>query len=285
MSLDAKNKTGLCEWVYLLDTYKHIAFNVRADRPRSDGYFTPIQDRAHGYRHVVICEPHPCQLENWNVEFLKQYDSCVTYNKSFIEKHKHELNLHLMYGHPAANNYYVLDSHLSYEEKIKGVCFINRGYPLRVKVLNELNVEPYLVKHVFSKEPWGDVHYRGFQGGGIPSSCDTLALINKYLFRVCFEYTYDPFYANGFVTERITDCFKAKTIPIYLGCSNIEEFVPRELFVDYRDFNFDNAALSDYLLSFPKSKYIDMVDAAYEWVKTCRIGNIDDLEVILRGLK
>lgn len=286
MSLDNKVCNRLkCEFLYLIETYPHIAFNLHADRPRSNGYFPPIQDRAHGFRHIVLCEPICTMADQWDINVLKQFDSCVTYNKLFIEKYKNEMTFHLMCGHPADGNLFTLDSFLSYDEKVQGVCFLNRSTALRVKTFNKLDIAPRLVKHVYNRIGWGGEHYQGFKGDGIPLSYDTLKLINKYLFRICFESIYDPFWSNGYVTGKIIECFKAKTVAVYLGCYNIEEFVPTELFIDYRQFNFDNAALSKYLLSFSKERYIEMTEAAYEWTKTCRLGSIEDLEVILKQLK
>ena len=40
----------------------------------------------------------------------------------------------------------------------------------------------------------------------------------------------------GYMTEKIWDSFKAKTVPVYWGASNIEEYVPKNCFIDYRDF-------------------------------------------------
>ena len=54
---------------------------------------------------------------------------------------------------------------------------------------------------------------------------------------------------------------------------------------DFRQFNFGYAALADYLLSFPQDKWEYMTEEAFEFEKTCRIGNIEDIEKILEGLE
>ena len=41
---------------------------------------------------------------------------------------------------------------------------------------------------------------------------------------------------KGYVTEKIFDCIYAGTIPLYLGASNIESLVPRDVYVDCRQF-------------------------------------------------
>jgi hypothetical protein len=41
---------------------------------------------------------------------------------------------------------------------------------------------------------------------------------------------------DGYVSEKIFDCFFAGTIPIYLGAPDIERYVPPETFIDLRQF-------------------------------------------------
>ncbi len=40
----------------------------------------------------------------------------------------------------------------------------------------------------------------------------------------------------GYITEKIWDSFKARSIPIYWGASNIEEYIPINTFIDFRKF-------------------------------------------------
>ena len=84
------------------------------------------------------------------------------------------------------------------------------------------------------------------------------------------------------MTERLFNAFKSKTIPIYYGCYNIESHVPSSLFIDYRECNKEN--LINRLVNMSKQEYIDMTEKAYEWVQTCKIGNIEDLETIIKEL-
>ena len=42
---------------------------------------------------------------------------------------------------------------------------------------------------------------------------------------------------NGYFTEKITDCMMLKTIPIYWGCSNINELIPDGCYVSINNMN------------------------------------------------
>lgn len=58
----------------------------------------------------------------------------------------------------------------------------------------------------------------------------------------------------GYITEKIWDSFKAKTLPVYWGASNIEEYVPKNCFIDYRDF-LDFEKLFIFLSNITESEY------------------------------
>jgi hypothetical protein len=57
-------------------------------------------------------------------------------------------------------------------------------------------------------------------------------VLREYKFVFCFENTTFP----GFVTEKIFDSMIAGSIPIYYGASDVQEQVPKDCFIDYRDF-------------------------------------------------
>ena len=111
------------------------------------------------------------------------------------------------------------------------------------------------------------------------SHINHLFTINQYRYCACFEGTYDPMWSSGFITERILNCFRAKTMPIYIGCYEIEKYVPPHFFIDFRKYwkglgqprEYDR--LSADLLLMGRKQYEDTVEEAYEWVQTCHIGS------------
>jgi len=61
---------------------------------------------------------------------------------------------------------------------------------------------------------------------------DKISKMSNYKFAICFE---NGAYKGG-VSEKIIDCFLSGVIPVYLGATNIEEFVPVDTFIDVRLF-------------------------------------------------
>jgi hypothetical protein len=59
-------------------------------------------------------------------------------------------------------------------------------------------------------------------------------VIKNYKFCFCYENMGNQ---RGYITEKIFDALVGGAIPIYLGATNIEEYVPKTCFIDRRDFS------------------------------------------------
>ena len=80
---------------------------------------------------------------------------------------------------------------------------------------------------------------------------DKIELLSNFRYCLCFENLTD---VPGFITEKIFDCFKAKCVPVYWGASDIEKHIPKNCFIDFRDFK-SYRKLLNYLDLMPESKY------------------------------
>lgn len=70
--------------------------------------------------------------------------------------------------------------------------------------------------------------------GPIDGSWDEkVAKASNYRFALCFENNASQ---PGYVSEKILDCFCARCVPIYYGSRGIERRIPRDCFIDFRDF-------------------------------------------------
>lgn len=72
--------------------------------------------------------------------------------------------------------------------------------------------------------------FRPSYKGSIDSKID---ILKKYKFAICFENATN---INGYITEKIFDCFFAGCVPIYWGATNIESLIPSDCYIDYRIF-------------------------------------------------
>jgi hypothetical protein len=89
-------------------------------------------------------------------------------------------------------------------------------------------------------------------------------VLERYRFNIAFENVRD---IPGYITEKILDSFLGSCVPVYWGAPNVTDFIPKDCFVDFRDYqNFE--ALHAGLSTMSDSEYL---------------GYLDRIEAFLRG--
>jgi hypothetical protein len=92
---------------------------------------------------------------------------------------------------------------------------------------------------------------------------EKLTTLAHYRYSLCLENSV----FEGYVSEKIFDCFFSGTIPVYLGAPDIGRLVPREAFVDLRDFR-DYRDLEVFLDGLDESSQRRYLEAAAEFVRS-----------------
>ena len=93
---------------------------------------------------------------------------------------------------------------------------------------------------------------------------DKLGVLSKYKFSFCFENIKDM---NGYITEKIFDCFFAGVVPIYIGASNIDKYVPSKCFIDYRQFESIEQVV-DFANNIGEEQYIEYQNNAIDFLNS-----------------
>jgi hypothetical protein len=91
----------------------------------------------------------------------------------------------------------------------------------------------------------------------------------NYKYCICFENEYSP----GYISEKIFDAFFAGTVPVYLGASNIEQYIPPQCFIDMRKFN-DFSELIFFLRNIDEKQYARYIEAGEAFIKSETFNNI-----------
>lgn len=68
------------------------------------------------------------------------------------------------------------------------------------------------------------------------NSPEIINVFNQYKFILCIENSY----SNGYITEKIFNCYFANSIPLYKGSPDVMRFLNGGSFVDLRQFNWIN---------------------------------------------
>jgi len=98
-----------------------------------------------------------------------------------------------------------------------------------------------------------DLYGFGWEGwllwkGTVPNKWD---IYKNYKFSICYENMGDQ---RGYITEKIFDAFVGGTVPVYLGAINIGKFIPKECFVDRREFSSEES-LYNFLKNMDRDTY------------------------------
>jgi len=138
---------------------------------------------------------------------------------------------------------------------------------------NGLYEERLMAFDYFCRRPEGlDLYGMGWDDSKCPAvlasykgRCESkIEVLKKYKFSICFENSQGD---RGLITEKIFDCFAAGSVPIYYGASNIQEYIPKACFIDFRDFdNYDE--LYRHLVKMTGTDYQSHLDAVKLFVCT-----------------
>lgn len=110
---------------------------------------------------------------------------------------------------------------------------------------------------------WESLSFRSYRGKAITKS----DVYHKFKFAVCLE---NMNHAKGYITEKILDCFCAQTVPIYMGPDNIDMYVPKECYINYREFaNLDE--LDSFISSMNENEYKTYLFAAQQFLKSDKV--------------
>lgn len=89
-------------------------------------------------------------------------------------------------------------------------------------------------------------------------------VVRKHKFSIAYENWYND---RGYITEKIFDCFNASNVPIYLGEKNIEKVIPKNCFIDKRDFK-NYKSLYEYIKNMDDSTYIEYLKNIDKYLKS-----------------
>ena len=99
----------------------------------------------------------------------------------------------------------------------------------------------------FYGKDWNESEYTCYRG----IAPDKSEIYHNYRFSICLENTEG---LEGYITEKILDCFTMGIVPIYAGAPDVNKYVPQEAYISYRDFlSFEE--LYEYIVSISEEEY------------------------------
>ncbi|WP_323586987.1 glycosyltransferase family 10 domain-containing protein [Aliarcobacter butzleri] len=100
---------------------------------------------------------------------------------------------------------------------------------------------------------WDESEFKAYNGK-VDSKYN---ILKNYKFTLCYE---NECNIAGLISEKIFDCFYARTIPVFWGASNPENYFPKDTYIDKRDFKtYDE--LDIYLSNMSENEYNRRIEA------------------------
>lgn len=236
--------------------------------------------------YLILSESELIRPDNFDMEKLTYFNKVFTWHDELVDDKKYfKLNFShlfpkninkdiakkeklctLIAGNKKINHPLEL-----YSKRIEAIRWFEKSYPedfdlygvgwdkyrfsgpIFIRVFNRV---PYLPQ-LFAK--FTEQSYPSYKGM-VDNKKETM---EKYRFSICYENAKD---IPGYITEKIFDSFFAGCVPIYWGANNILEYVPKECFVDFRDFNsYDE--LYKYIKNMSDDEYMQYLGNIENYLK------------------
>lgn len=111
----------------------------------------------------------------------------------------------------------------------------------------------------FYGKDWDKDKYHTYKGIASSKEC-----FKNYRFNICYENISN---IKGYVSEKIFDSFAWGCVPVYLGASNITDYIPKGCFIDRRDFA-SNEELYEFLKNMSEERYAQYIEEIQKFLKS-----------------
>jgi hypothetical protein len=230
--------------------------------------------------------------------FLIAMESPAIKPKNFIESNHKKFDKVFTWNDRFVNNENILKVNYSFDlpkkinnqiNKTKLVCLINNNK--RSNIIGELyTYRKHLINWIEQNCPecfslygqdW-DFPLSGTIGGAILKKLkiDPLVRAQKYsswrgeavskktpLMEHKFNLCIENFSTPGYITEKIFDCFMYGCVPLYFGATNIDDYIPTDLFINIRDFE-SHSDLFEHISSMRDAEYQKYLSSAKQYLES-----------------
>jgi hypothetical protein len=131
----------------------------------------------------------------------------------------------------------------------------------------ELYSERYKSAEYFSEKGEFDLFGLGWKNLSAAKghiSEDKLNVLKKYKFAICYENMRNQ---KGYITEKIFDALFGGCVPIYWGADNVSDYIPKECFIDRREF-LNHDQLYQFLKSIDETKYKKYLEETKKFINS-----------------
>jgi alpha(1,3/1,4) fucosyltransferase len=234
--------------------------------------------------YLLIFESELIKPENWNMTNHKYFNKIFTWDDRIVDNKKY-FKINFSHLFPSninkdlskkeklctliAGNKRVNHSLELYSKRVEAIKWFEKNYPKDFNFYgigwDEFTLNSKYIRFAFRKLRLSKLLKPNFPSykGKIDSKKEVL---EKYKFAICYENARD---IDGYITEKIFDCFFAGCIPIYWGANNIIDHIPKECFIDKREFD-SYEKLYEFITNISDEEYLKYLDAIENYLNSSK---------------
>jgi len=267
-----------------LDAFDAVVF---IEMPAANNrYFQALRARNFKEMYLAIYECPMVKPDNWNIEGHRVFKKIFTWNDDLVDGQRY-LKMNWTHRIPRPDELTVdlgqktkfctmITSHkrLShpqelYSERIRAIRWFEQHHPEEFDLYgigwDRFYFQPPLRKlnRIKPLTRLLDPHFSSYRG---PVKCKR-DVLRQYRFAICYENQRD---VPGYITEKIFDCFFAGCVPVYWGANNIDRHIPKETFIDRREFG-SHEELYRFLKNMPDRDFEHYLTAIKNYLGSNRV--------------
>lgn len=252
------------------------------DRPRPGHPLIEALLQSNICKYLILYECEVIKPDNWDLDFHKYFDRIFTWSDVHVDGHRY-IKTNFAIDPDSPYDFDVLKSAFSQRKLatiIAGAKLSHHPNELYSERIRTIRWFEATAPHDF------DLYGMGWSKEMFPSYKgpvnDKLATLSCYRFAICFENAKN---IPGYITEKILDCFRAGTVPVYGGAPNISRWVPRDCYINMGDFAtfFEMHAFLESMSSETHASYLERIrhylnsEQSYPFTTECFINTVTEV--------
>ncbi len=136
---------------------------------------------------------------------------------------------------------------------------------------------------VFYERWLGFPHFSSYKESIPEDIVSKIELLSRYRFHLCIENNINE---PGYISEKMTDCFCARCVPLYMGWKETPRYIPEACFINLRNFT-SMPALFSFISSMDAQRYQTYMDAIERFIQSPRADyftNVNAFRTIFKTL-
>jgi hypothetical protein len=246
--------------LYTLDQVdpKELDLVIYMDRPRVE------PEIGNARKILILYEPDIILPDNWDTAYHDQFTKVLTWDdrlagKGIYEKHNFTVDWESRQRCHISHSEFERRKLIAMIQTAKNMQHPNSLYPKRIDAIFWFQRNAMFDFDLYGKG-WDIKTFFCAKG----STNNKIQTYNNYRFALTFE---NCDHAVGYISEKMLDAFVAGVVPVYWGAPNVADHIPRECFIDMRDFG-DWEDLYNYLSGISYERYMEYLEAIDAFIRS-----------------